>query len=387
MNKKRSLHKFVISAASFMLVLTAVICTVLRIADCGIISSFNDIAAKSTLPAGNYHYIPSGAPSPENSGVYESNMENSSNYFFNSSHDENNYKSTSENSASEDFEISEPTDEEIRQYDLDHEGEERYPVMEFTSIQGNTAFAGVQVKNTASVDIDIEEELNSRLGFTIENNNEPQVLIYHTHTGESFLTYDTGYYYESFYPRSTDNRKNVCAVGEEIVKQLNLSGIKAIHDTTVHDNPSYTGAYYRSADTVNEYLKKYPSIKVVIDIHRDGIGTQSQRSKPVCTVDGKQAAQFMILSGYNCDNDPSFENWEYNLRFALQIQKNAIDMYPDLARPLNFGDFVYNMDINTGSLLIEVGADSNTIEEVKYTGYLLGKILSKTLTDAKQIVQ
>ncbi|MDD6489621.1 MAG: stage II sporulation protein P, partial [Clostridia bacterium] len=180
------------------------------------------------------------------------------------------------------------------------------------------------------------------------------------------------------------NRKNVCAVGDEIAKQLNNSGITTIHDKTQHDNPSYSGAYDRSLETINSYLEKYPSIKVVLDIHRDGIGTDTEKSKPVFTVNGKKAAQIMILSGYNYDDSDEFKDWKYNLRFALQIQSTSEKMYPNMVRPLYFADFMYNMNVNTGSLLIEVGSDSNTLEEARYSGYLLGKVLVKVLKNNMQ---
>ena len=281
------------------------------------------------------------------------------------------------------FEASEATEEEIKEYEKQHEGEEQYPVNEFTITEGNQSYQNVQVKNTSSTDIDIKKELESKLGFAIEDTDEPQVLIYHTHTSESFLLYDTGYFYESFYPRTTDTSQNICAVGEEIAKQLNAAGIKTIHDTTLHDYPSYNGAYDRSYETISEYIEKYPSIKVTLDIHRDGIGTDTQKTKPVFTVNGKKAAQIMILSGYNEDDWEGFRDWEYNLRFALQIQKTAADMYPNMVRPLNFSDFMYNMNVNTGSLLIEMGAESNTIEEARYSGYLLGKVLTEVLKKSK----
>lgn len=375
LHEKISLHRIGITLGSVMLVCFAGVCTAQRIIETGIFNTFECAAAQTALPSGGYKYSPAAAPAPEQSEKTSDESGKTARLFFNTPYEET--QPAAQIDYTGDFESSTPDAEEISRYDSEHAGESQYPVLEFTSVQGNTAFAGVQVKNSSSAEINIEEELNSRLGFKIEKKGEPEVLIYHTHTSESFLTYDTGYYYESFYPRSLDPSKNVCAVGEEIAAQLNKAGIKTIHDTTVHDNPSYTGAYYRSADTVQEYLEKYPSIKIVIDIHRDGIGTETERSKPVCMVNGKKAAQFMILAGYNSENDPAFEDWEYNLRFALQMQKKATEMYPDLARPLNFGDFVYNMDINTGSLLIEVGADSNTIEEVRYTGYLLGNIIAK----------
>lgn len=389
---KKIMRKFALSSISAALVISAALCTAERMKGTDMTDPLKMIAAETTLPSGNFQYYDStyNAPSPEPSETEQSakQKQESSRASESSVESETTAESKTEAdipkaTSGKEFESSEATAEEIEAYDNEHEGEEQYPVLEFTSVLGNMAYDGVQVKNSSSADIDIKSELEGRLGFKMEKTSEPQVLIYHTHTCESFLTYDTGYYYESFYPRTTDKSKSVCAVGEEIAKQLNAFGIATLHDTTYHDSPSYSGAYYRSTDTVNEYLEKYPSIKVVLDIHRDGIGTDTQRSKPVCYVNGKKAAQMMILAGYNCDNDPAFKDWEYNLRFALQIQNTAQKMYPDLVRPLNFGDFVYNMDINTGSLLIEIGADSNTLEEVRYTGYLLGNVLSEVLSAKK----
>lgn len=276
-----------------------------------------------------------------------------------------------------------PTEEEIAAYDREHAGETQYPVNEITITEGNVSFRQVQVLNRSSVDIDIEQELKQPLAFSLEDTDQPQVLIYHTHTSESYLPYDTGYFYESFYPRSSEPSQNVCAVGEEIVRRLNREGITAIHDTTIHDT-SYRGAYDRSLATVQSYLEKYPTIKVVLDIHRDGIGTDTEKYKPVFLADGRKAAQMMILSGYNSDNDEEFDHWEENLRFALKLQEKAFQLYPEMARPLLFSDFMYNMHVNSGSLLIEIGAESNTTEEARYTGYLLGGLLADVLREEPQ---
>lgn len=386
---KSLIRKAGLIATASLLICSAAFCTAVRICRVGIPVSINSFAARTTLPTGNNNYrisqTASSATAKNKEKTESSNSEKSE-----ISEEENSsvlneaVKETDSQPAPTEFETSTVTEEDIKIYDKEHEGEEQFPVLEFTSTDGNISYNGVQVKNTASKDIDIKKELESELGFTIEKSDEPQVLIYHTHTSESFLDYDTGYYYESFYPRSQDKSKNVCAIGDEIAKQLNAAGIVTIHDTTVHDNPSYNGAYDRSMETIYKNLKKYPSIKVVLDIHRDGIGTDTQRSKPVFTVNGKKAAQIMILAGYNYDNDEEYTDWEYNLRFALQIQKTAAKMYPDMVRPLSFGDFMYNMNVNTGSLLIEVGADSNTVEEVRYTGYLLGNVLKEVLDPDKK---
>lgn len=390
---KNKLRTAFISLISTVLICTAILCVAVRIADSSPNPSVDLLAAEMIFPTGNTKYTENSVSNPkkETAESAEPEQKNESraepdNAAADSSETVSKPESVSEKKESESsknkddkFEASVPTDKEIKKYDESHEGEEKYPVTEFTVTEGNESYKNIQIKNASSTDIDIKSELNGKLGFTIEDTDKPQVLIYHTHTSESFLKYDTGYFYESFYPRTTNESENVCAVGEEIAKQLNSAGIKTIHDTTVHDYPSYNGAYDRSLETINKYLKKYPTIKVVLDIHRDGIGTDTAKSKPVFTADGKKAAQVMILAGYNYDDCEEFKDWEYNLRFALQIQNNASKMYPEMMRPLSFADFMYNMNVNTGSLLIEIGAESNTIEEVKYSGYLLGKVLCKTL--------
>ena len=374
---KASIRKAGFTAASAVLVLSAAVCTVIRLSSTGCWDSAGIFAARTVMPQAGYEYYkhPSRTTAAITEEASVSKPEEESAVIL----QEQSALEVSAAAAPSGFEEHPPSEEALAAYQKAHEGEETYPVLEFTSIQGNMAYGGIQVKNSSSLDLDIKEELSGKLGFQLEKTDQPQVLIYHTHTSESFLEFDTGYYYESFYPRSTDPAKNVCAVGEEIAKSLNAAGICTLHDTTIHDDPSYNGAYYRSYDTVESYLEKYPSIKVVLDIHRDGIGTENQRSKPVFTVNGKKAAQMMILAGYNYDGSEEFRHWEYNLRFALQIQKQAQEKYPDMVRPLHLGDFMYNMNINSGSLLIEIGADSNTLEEVRYTGYLLGDVLADVL--------
>lgn len=372
-------HHTVLILLSVFLICTALYCVIIHTLEFNPVSSFDILAAELTMPTGNAEY--SESSEYEESQVLESSNEQSKDE--NTPEQSSQQNSSQQNSFSESneliFQESSATAEEIEKYDNEHEGEEKYPVNEINITEGNESYENVQVKNASSTDIDIESELNAELGFSIDDTDEPQVLIYHTHTCESFLTYDTGYYYETFYPRTTDSTQNVCAVGEEIANVLNANGIVTIHDTTLHDSPSYNGAYDRSLETINSYLEKYPSIKVVLDIHRDGIGTDTEKSKPIFTVDGKKAAQIMILAGYEYDSSLDFDDWEYNLRFALQIQNTAESMYPGMARPLYFNDFMYNMNVNTGSLLIEIGSDSNTLEEVRYSGYLLGNVLSEVL--------
>ena len=120
---------------------------------------------------------------------------------------------------------------------------------------------------------------------------------------------------------------------------------------------------FLSVDTVYKNLEKYPDIKVVIDLHRDAIGTDENKVKPVFTYNGKKGAQIMILAGCDTDGERGFDCWEENLNFALKIQDKAETLYPDMTRPLNFDYFAYNEYVCNGSLLIEVGTESNSIDE------------------------
>ncbi|MGN0452624.1 MAG: stage II sporulation protein P [Ruminococcus sp.] len=263
-----------------------------------------------------------------------------------------------------------------------YDGEAHYPVVETLYSTGELGYNDFFVKNSSSVSLDIGKYLNSPLGFSFENNSKKvQVLIVHTHTTESYINYDAGYYHESFYSRSSDSSRNMIRVGKAIADTLRSKGIGVVQATEVHDSPQYTGAYYRSEDTINKYIEKYPDIKVVLDIHRDSIsyGANGGKVKPTFTVNGKKAAQIMIMSGCDSDGSLGFPNWEENLSFALKLQDTAEKMYPGMTRPLYFGDFVYNMHINNGSLLVEVGTDVNTLEEAVYSGELLANVLAEVL--------
>jgi stage II sporulation protein P len=169
------------------------------------------------------------------------------------------------------------------------------------------------------------------------------------------------------------------AVGEQITKQLELKGIKTIHDTTIHDYPKYEGAYDRSAATVKAILAQYPSIKVVLDIHRDGINDGTTIYQPVAEINGKKAAQVMIVSGCD-DGTMGMPNYLQNFRFATSLQQDMESMFPGLTRAVLFKYVKYNQDLTTGSILIEVGSHGNTIDQAVYAGELIGKSLAVTLS-------
>ena len=236
-----------------------------------------------------------------------------------------------------------------------------------------------QVRNeTRLSNARIYEESRKRPEFTIESSSIPQVLIMHTHTTECFEPCERDAYDASFNYRTTDPDLNMCRVGDAIAAQLEEIGIGVVHDTTIHDYPSYNGSYERSRKTVKACLKAHPSIKVVLDIHRDAIGGNGVLRQPTVRIDGKKTAQVMIISGCD-DGTMDMPDYLQNFRFASLLQQQMESDYPGLTRPVLFDYRKYNQDLTTGSLLIEVGTHGNTLEQAVNAGELIGKSLGRAL--------
>lgn len=272
-------------------------------------------------------------------------------------------------------------------------GEAETPPQDTSDAQKRGAVKEMRIKNTgdhygnvyvkdgnANYDADIPQLLRAAAKCRIRKNAGYQVLLIHTHTTESYADSAKDWYDKSVNPRTTDKSESVVAVADEIEKKLNAAGIRTLHVTTYHDYPEYTGAYNRARETIKSYLAKYPSIEMVIDVHRDAMAQKDgTKIKPTVTIDGKKAAQVMIITG--CDNDGSlhFDGWRKNLIMATQLQKQLADDYDGLARPLYFAPYRYNMDLTPNSLLIEFGTDVNTLSEAKYSGRMVGSALVKVL--------
>lgn len=235
------------------------------------------------------------------------------------------------------------------------------------------------VKNVTDYDnaVVLEAEAASP-AFALEDTSEPQVLIMHTHTTESYMPF-TGDVYDTTWPsRTTDNTQNMAAVGDVITQKLEEAGIGVIHDTTQHDYPSYNGSYDRSAETVKGILAQYPSIKVVLDIHRDAIISGDTVTAPVVESDEGTAAQVMIISGCD-DGTMDYPNWRENLAFAIDLQQQMEADHPGFTRPVLFDYRFYNQNLTTGSLLIEVGGHGNTLSQAKLAGAWIGESLAALL--------
>ena len=236
------------------------------------------------------------------------------------------------------------------------------------------------IKNCTSLSAaEVAEAASAPLPFNIEvGSAEPQVLIMHTHATESYELEDLGWFDPEYTCRRTDTALNMVAVGAAIAEQLNAAGIVTLQDATLHDYPSYNGSYERSNATVRGYLEKYPSIKVVLDVHRDAIETDEGRVKAVADVNGKTAAQVMIICG--ADKNGNLPNFKQNLAFAAQWESAMESRFPGLTRPVLFDYRYYNQDLTTGSLLIEIGSHGNTLSEAVYSGQLVGEALAGLFT-------
>ena len=249
-----------------------------------------------------------------------------------------------------------------------------------TPYTANTSYNNVYLKNSTGLDISIEELLSSPIGFNVEKNSDPQVLIMHTHTTESFMLEERDYYTNSDAARRTDPNYNNVRLGQIVCKKLNAAGINTIHDTTTHDYPEYNGSYSRAEKTIKSYLQKYPSIKIVIDMHRDAITSgESDKVKPVTEINGKKAAQIMLVLGSESGSVTDFPKWKENLKLGVRLQQTLEVKYPTLARSLYFCSRRYNENLTTGSMIIEIGTDANTIDEVSYSAELLADSLCELL--------
>lgn len=240
----------------------------------------------------------------------------------------------------------------------------------------NAAFSNTSKTSNASILKILKEAPTIKL-----TEGKPQVLIYHTHSTESYEMQDLGYYKSGSSARTTNEKYNMIRVGDEIAAQLQKAGIEVIHDRELYDYPSYNGAYNRSADAVKKYLKKYPSITVTLDIHRDAIEQSGGvRVKPTAVVNGKKAAQVMIIAGVD-DGTMDFPKWKENMKFASALQTRMESDYKGLTRAAMVCHRRYNMYLTTNSLLIEVGGHANTLDEAIYSGEMIGKSLVNVLKE------
>lgn len=233
---------------------------------------------------------------------------------------------------------------------------------------------GLKINNATNFDVDADAMCAEEISLSA-GTSEPLVLIVHTHTTECY----NGDEMSGETERNTDDTLNVVAVGEEIKAVLAENGINSVHDTTYHDYPSYQGAYSRTLTTIENQLKANPSIKIVLDIHRDAFIYPDGSKLSVSYDDrGEKTAQVMLVVGTN-SMGLWHDNWRENLKFAAKIQNAAEIMYPGLMRPINLRTERFNEHMTLGSLIWEVGSNGNSLEEAKRGGREAARAMAAVL--------
>ena len=202
----------------------------------------------------------------------------------------------------------------------------------------------------------------------------PQILIYHTHSQETYADYATG-----------NKKATVVELGSRLTALLEEKGYQVIHDTTSYDMAAgkldRNHAYNYALDGIMGILQKYPSIQVVLDLHRDGV---KESLHMVRTVNGKATAPIMFFNGMSQTPEGEIEYLKNpykteNLAFSLQMQLLAEEEYPDLTRKIFLKGLRYNLHVRPRSALIEVGAQTNTLEEALNAMEPLADLLDQVL--------
>lgn len=224
-----------------------------------------------------------------------------------------------------------------------------------------TISGGLTINNATSYEIDIDAMMAEGLNLSLTA-GEPQILIVHTHGSEAYTPTALDAYVASDTSQTEDKNYNVIRVGDELAAALEGYGLEVIHDREIYDYPSYTGSYTRSGEAIEAYLEQYPSIAIVIDLHRDALGSGDVIYKTVAEVHGESASQVMLLVGTG-ENGLYHPQWRENLKLALYLQAAMTEKYPTLARPVALKQERYNQQLTTGSLILEVGSSGNTLQE------------------------
>lgn len=231
-----------------------------------------------------------------------------------------------------------------------------------------TSYQSVKIKNETKIKL-TEDMLKPDVKINTKN-----ILIYHTHSCESYTPSEKYQYKSSGNFRTTDKERSVIKVGSELEKYMKNYGCKVIHDTALYDYPSYNGSYGRSMEGAVKLLDKNPGTDIAFDIHRDAIGDSTYA--PTVKVGDEYAAQMLFVIGSNGAGDPH-DNWEQNLKFAVKVQEKANELYPGLFKPIILRNSDYNQGIAKGASIIEVGATGNTLDQCLVSMKYLAKVLSE----------
>ena len=241
-----------------------------------------------------------------------------------------------------------------------------------TTTKGYTVTNGVYIKNTSSRQL-VAEDLAGKAYTARLETEGPQVLIIHSHATEAY-TMPKGQEYEaSGTYRTKDTNCNVVRIGDEVASVLSTYGISVLHDRTLHDAASYNDAYSSSADSIEQYLEKYPTITFVLDIHRDAIQDANGNQYKLVTKEDSRVAQCCLVMGV------AHDNWKDNLQLAVAVQEELNSLSPTLMRPVAARGYRYNQQYRAGSMLVEIGAAGNSLDEAIMGARYFAKGFAETI--------
>ncbi len=249
-----------------------------------------------------------------------------------------------------------------------------------SSPEGYLVAGDVYINNRSDLELDASI-FHETFAAALAEEEGPQVLIVHTHGSEAYTMPPGQEYVPSGESRTTDSQFNVVRVGDEIAAVLEAAGLEVLHDAALHDYPEYSGAYGRSLETVERYLEEYPTIRFVLDVHRDAISDgDGSPYKVISSVDGRSAAQMSFVIGTD-GGGLEHPQWRENLKFAAAVQQELAGRYPTLMRPITVRNSRYNQHTTTGSLLVEMGAAGNSLDEALLSARLLGEALAEVILE------
>ena len=249
-----------------------------------------------------------------------------------------------------------------------------------SSPEGYLVAGDVYINNRSDLELDASI-FHETFAAALAEEEGPQVLIVHTHGSEAYTMPPGQEYVPSGESRTTDSQFNVVRVGDEIAAVLEAAGLEVLHDAALHDYPEYSGAYGRSLETVERYLEEYPTIRFVLDVHRDAISDgDGSPYKVISSVDGHSAAQMSFVIGTD-GGGLEHPQWRENLKFAAAVQQELAERYPTLMRPITVRNSRYNQHTTTGSLLVEMGAAGNSLDEALLSARLLGEALAEVILE------
>lgn len=245
--------------------------------------------------------------------------------------------------------------------------------------QGPVILSGeesIDIRNSSGKKIDAEALLLQPLSWDLAD-GAPRVLVFHTHATESYTPTKENPYKESSYYRTLETEDNMVRIGERLTELLRAEDIGVIHDTTFHDYPSYTGSYGNARKTLKKYLEQEPGLCLLLDVHRDAVENNAGKQLATSiTVDGRSVAQIMLVVGTDASG-LRHPQWEQNLSLALKLQHRLEAVCPGICRYISLRKERFNQDLLPGTVLVEIGAAGNTLDEALAAAEILAKAITE----------